>query len=173
MSPHHDATARAVTLHLVRHAHAGDPLRWDGPDSARPLSRKGRGQAERLGAFLATAGVRPERIVSSPKVRARETAELLGRALGLEPVLDKRLAEDCDLDQLGSVIEAARSADVMVVGHDPYLSELLDELIGAHGQVMRKGAIATIEIERPLVRGTGTLRWLVPPELLPADHEVG
>lgn len=162
-----------MTLHLVRHAHAGDPMRWDGPDAARPLSRKGRGQAERLGAFLAVAGVRPDRIVTSPKVRARETAELLGRAFGLEPVLDGRLAEYCDLDQLSSVIEATRSAEVMVVGHDPYLSELLGELIGAQDQVMRKGAIATIGTERPLGRGTGTLRWLVPPELLPADREVG
>lgn len=158
-------------IHLVRHAHAGDPMRWDGPDAARPLSRKGRGQAERLGAFLAAAGVRPDRIVSSPKVRARETAELLGTALGVVPVLDERLAEDCDLDQLGTIIGAAASAEVMVVGHDPYLSELLGELIGAQDQVMRKGAVATIAIERPLGRGTGTLRWLVPPELLRDDRD--
>lgn len=160
-------------IHLVRHAHAGDPLRWDGPDATRPLSRKGRGQVERLGAFLAAAGVRPDRIISSPKVRSRETAELLGRSLGLEPVLDERLAEDCDLDQLRSIVGAAGSADVMIVGHDPYLSELLSELIGAQDQVMRKGAIATIAIERSLARGTGTLRWLVPPELLPDDREDG
>jgi phosphohistidine phosphatase SixA len=119
------ATRDQLRIHLVRHAHAGDPARWDGPDAARPLSRKGRRQATRLGALLATADIRPERIVSSPKVRARETAELLGAALGVTPTLDDRLAEDCDLDELKAVVADAATADVMIVGHDPYLSELL------------------------------------------------
>jgi phosphohistidine phosphatase SixA len=54
----------------------------------------------------------------------------------------------------------------MVVGHDPDLSALLSVLIGARGQVMRKGALATIEVLRPLRPGEGVLRWLLPPELL-------
>jgi phosphohistidine phosphatase len=160
-----------VRIHLVRHAHAGDPMRWDGPDAARPLTRKGRRQATRLGAFLAAADIRPERIVSSPKVRARETSELLGKALRIEPVLDERLAVDCDLSELDAVLAAAGSEDVMVVGHDPYLSELMGELLGVGGQAMPKGAIATIDARRPLRRGSGSLRWFVPPELLPSDED--
>lgn len=173
MSPDHDVTARSVTLHLVRHAHAGDPDRWDGPDAARPLSRKGRGQAERLGAFLAAAGVRPDRIITSPKVRAVETAAIVGEALDLEPVQDARLAEGCGLSCLDAMVRDLDARAPMIVGHDPDLSLLLSVLTGARDQVMRKGAIATIEIERPLTRGAGTLRWLVPPELLPAEREDG
>lgn len=158
---------RVDTIHLVRHAHAGDALRWDGPDAARPLSRKGRTQATRLGAFLAAAGIHPGRILTSPKVRARETADLVGAALRVEPTIDERLAEDCDLPTLDALLGSSDVREVMVVGHDPYLSELLSELIGGSTGPMRKGAIATLEARRPLRPGAGTLRWLVPPELLP------
>ena len=58
----------------------------------------------------------------------------------------------------------------MVVGHDPDFSMLLSGLIGSAPQGMRKGALATIDIQRPLRAGTGTLRWLIPPELL-VDRE--
>lgn len=161
------ATDQLATIHLLRHAHAGDPDRWDGPDAARPLSHKGRGQAERLGAFLAVAGVRPDRIITSPKVRAAQTAAIVGAALGLEPVVDARLAEGCGLSCLESMLGGADAREPMVVGHDPDLSMLLSVLLGASGQVMRKGALATIAVERPLERGCGVLRWMVPPELLP------
>jgi phosphohistidine phosphatase len=166
-----DDELRASRVHLVRHAHAGDALRWDGPDAARSLTRKGRRQAAALGAFLAAAGVRPGRIITSPKVRARETADIVGAALGLEPVLDDRLADACDLRELDALVAAAGTRDVMIVGHDPYLSALLAELIGSSSQPMPKGAIATIDIERPLGPAQGTLRWFVPPRLLPATEE--
>jgi phosphohistidine phosphatase len=159
-----------VRLHLVRHAHAGDPMRWDGPDAARPLSHKGRVQASDLGAFLAAADVRPGRIVTSPKERARQTADIVGAALRLEPEQDDRLAVGCDLPTLEAILEDGTAPEVMVVGHDPYLSELLSELVGAAGQVMRKGAIATIDAPRPLRGGSGLLRWLIPPEILPRSR---
>jgi phosphohistidine phosphatase SixA len=161
---HRDETLR---IHLLRHAHAGDPLKWDGPDAARPLSAKGRRQAAALGALLVAADVRPEVIVSSPKVRARETADLVGAALGVTPVLDERLADDCDLQGLEDVVTDAGVREVMVVGHDPYLSELFGELLGAPGQAMPKGSIATFDVRRPLRRGGGGLRWFMPPAIVP------
>jgi len=158
-------------VHLLRHAHAGDPERWDGPDATRPLSRRGRGQAERLGAFLVAAGVRPDRIITSPKVRAAQTAAIVGTALGLEPVVDPRLAEGCGLACLDALLRDAGVREPMVVGHDPDLSMLLSAMLGADGQVMRKGALATIAVEPPIERGCGVLRWLVPPEVLPAPDD--
>ncbi len=161
---HDDRTHQRI--HLLRHAHAGDPLKWDGPDAARPLSRKGRGQAAALGTLLAAAGVRPDRILTSPKVRASETADIVGAALGLTPVLDERLADFCDLRELEDIVAEAGVREVMVVGHDPYLSELFGELLGAHGLAMPKGSIATIDIQRPLRPGGGGLCWFVPPAIL-------
>ena len=166
MTPRHDDASPLRAVHLLRHAHAGDAERWEGPDASRPLSGKGRRQAERLGAFLVGAGVKPDRIITSPKVRAAETATIVGSALGLEPVEDDRLAEGCDLADLDSLVLASGAREPMVVGHDPDFSELLSVLIGAPDQVMRKGALATIDVRRPLRPGEGVLRWLVPPELL-------
>ena len=65
-----------IELHLLRHADAGDPMAWDGPDEARPLSDKGERQADRLGRFLAGVGFAPDVIITSPKVRAAQTAEI-------------------------------------------------------------------------------------------------
>jgi phosphohistidine phosphatase len=158
-------------IHLVRHAHAGDPLKWEGPDAMRPLSRKGRRQAAALGALLGAAGVHPDRLVTSPKVRARETADIIGAALGVAPVLDDRLTDDCDLRELEDIVTHTGAREVMVVGHDPYLSELFSVLVGGDRLAMPKGAIATIDVERPLRPGTGSLCWFVPPSIVPASAE--
>ncbi len=166
MTPREQPVERLEAVHLLRHAHAGNPERWDGPDDVRPLSPKGRRQAERLGALLAAAGVGPDRIFTSPKVRAAQTATIVGAALGIAPVVDDRLAQGCDLADLDAMIEGSGAREPMVVGHDPDLSLLLSVLLGARGQVMRKGALATIDIRRPLRPGAGVLRWLVPPEVL-------
>ena len=67
-----DDTIARLRLHLLRHAHAGDPEAWSGDDALRPLTRKGRRQCELLGAFLDAHGVRPDVIVSEPQgARAR------------------------------------------------------------------------------------------------------
>jgi phosphohistidine phosphatase len=150
----------------VRHAHAGDPESWDGPDELRPLTRKGRRQAERLGAFLVRAGIRPDRIISSPKIRALQTAETIGHALGIDVDVDQRLSSGCSMGRLDGLIGDSGARAPMVVGHDPDFSMLLSELLGSGPQEMRKGAFATIDVRRPLRAGTGVLRWLVPPDLL-------
>ena len=84
--------AATVQLHLLRHAHAGDPAKWQGPDDLRPLSAKGRHQAEALGRHLDGVGLSFDLLVSSPLVRARQTAELVAERLALPVVVDGRLA---------------------------------------------------------------------------------
>ena len=81
-----------VELYLVRHADAGDPAKWVGPDAARPLSPKGETQSERLGRFIAGIGFRPDAILSSPKLRASQTADIVAGLLGVPVTLDERLA---------------------------------------------------------------------------------
>jgi len=156
-----------ATLHLLRHAHAGDSATWQGPDEQRPLTKRGRHQAERLGRFLVAGGIRPDVIVSSPKVRALQTAELVAEALDLPVTLDPRLGGGYDLADLEGIAADTKVAAPMLVGHDPDLSFALSGLCGAGGLTMRKGALATIDVRRPFRAGGGTLRWLVPPDLLP------
>jgi phosphohistidine phosphatase len=156
-----------MLLHLLRHAHAGDPEGWQGPDAARPLSDKGRAQAERLGSFLADIAFRTDAIITSPKVRAAQTAEIVAGHLGVAVTEDERLAGALDLERIEAVLADARDPErPVLVGHDPDFSELLGLLCDAANAPMRKGAFARIEVDRPLGPGGGTLRWLIPPDAL-------
>ena len=163
MADHRDS----VQLHLLRHAHAGEPTGWTGSDDERPLSAKGEEQAERLGRFLASVGFRPDIIVSSPKIRAARTGEIVGKALGLEVRLDERLGGSLDLVSIEAILfDLDEPLKPILVGHDPDFSDLAASLTGSATMTMRKGAFARIDVPRPLEAGGGTLRWLVSPDLL-------
>jgi len=153
-------------LYLLRHAHAGNPAEWTGDDAQRPLSNKGRRQADRLGQFLAERGFAPDAIVSSPKLRARQTAERIADAIGIGISLDERLAQPLDLDVVGSIIDGMGGTSAVLVGHDPDFSELAASLCGAAYLPLRKGALARIDLSLPLQPAAGIMRWLLPPELV-------
>lgn len=173
---HHEAMTRArYEVYLLRHADAGDPIAWQGDDADRPLSRKGTRQAERLGAFLARIGFKTDATLSSPKTRARETAEIVAEAIGGEVTLDERLAAGFGLEALAAALdEAARSNDdtaadrsrILLVGHDPDFSAVLSELCDASSFSLAKGALARVDLDGPPEPGAGRLRWLVPPDAL-------
>ena len=156
-----------VQLHLLRHAHAGDPEGWTGPDAARPLSAKGEQQAERLCRFLAGVGFNPDAIITSPTVRAARTAEIVAAALDVDVREDERLARSLDLVTVEAILfDAGEPEKPVLVGHDPDFSDIVAALCETSDIPMRKGAFARIDADRPLARGGGTLRWLVPPDLL-------
>jgi phosphohistidine phosphatase len=156
-----------IRLHLLRHADAGDPLTWNGPDADRPLSDKGRRQAERLGRLLAATGFETDSLVSSPKLRAVQTAEGVAVALGIEVVIDDRLGGGLDEESVAALLaDAGGPRRPVLVGHDPDFSWLLSALVGAEIG-MKKGAMARVDIDGELTDGGGTLRWLITPDLLP------
>jgi phosphohistidine phosphatase len=156
-----------VELYLLRHADAGDPGKWDGPDAARPLSPKGEKQSERLGRFLAGMAFRPDAILSSPKLRASQTADIVAGQLGVPVTLDERLGGGVDEAVAEAILRDAGDVQrVVLVGHDPDFSSLLQSLCVAPNIEMKKGALARIDVERPVGPGRGDLRWLVPPDLL-------
>jgi phosphohistidine phosphatase len=165
----HDGTAHGSTtrLYLLRHADAGDPEAWSGPDEARPLSGKGEKQSRRLGKLLASVGFAPSVILSSPKLRAKQTAEILADELGLEVTIDERLALGLDAVAVEAILfDTGEPEEPVLVGHDPDFSELSAWLIGAPSFQMKKGALVRIDTVRPISKASGTLRWLVPPDLL-------
>ncbi|HET9085097.1 MAG TPA: histidine phosphatase family protein [Candidatus Limnocylindrales bacterium] len=158
-----------MLLHLLRHADAGDPEAWQGPDSLRPLSAKGRRQSKRLGDHLAAIGFTTDVIVTSPKIRAEQTADIVGERLKVRVTVDDRLGGGFDIETLDELLTDAGDPDrIVLVGHDPDFSETLSTLCGPRLE-MKKGAFARIEVERPLRAGRGTLRWLLPPDAL-KDH---
>lgn len=158
-----------IAVHLLRHAHAGDAERWIGDDAVRPLSEKGRRQSERIGRLLAAIDEAPDLFITSPRVRAAQTAEIVAEALGAKVVVDTRLAGMLDGGVLSDILAAnADSERPCLVGHDPDFSELLGELLGTPPIPMRKGALARVDVgSRSVVPGRAILRYLVPPELLP------
>ncbi len=154
-------------LLFVRHAHAGNAMGWDSPDDLRPLTAKGLRQATRLGNLLAAADVHPDVLLSSARLRAVQTAEVLSAALGCAVQLDARLADGLSLENLRQIIEETSGAgQLLLVGHDPDFSDLVSDLVGAPIAV-RKGALVRVEVEAGGVApGAGILRWLIPPEAL-------
>jgi 8-oxo-dGTP diphosphatase len=103
----------ASTLFLVRHAKAADRVAWSGADRERPLTKRGRVQAERLA--LALAPERPALLAASPWLRCVETAAPLAAALGVDLRLDDRLGYDRP-DLAAWVREAAGHPGPCVVG---------------------------------------------------------
>lgn len=162
--------ADRTELLLLRHADAGDPVAWTRPDAERPLSPKGHRQAARTAAWLTSIDHKPDAIISSPKVRAAETAAHVADAFGMAVVEDPRLAGPLDVRILGEILhDAGESHRPMLVGHDPDFSELAADLSGVATIEMKKGALARIDVSTPIEPGGGILRWLVPPDALPGD----
>ena len=161
-----------LELHLLRHADAGDPLAWNGDDAARPLSRKGERQAERLAAFLAEQGFAPDVVITSPKVRARRTAEIVAASLGAPLVEETRLAGPFAAADVDAILADAGSvARPVLVGHDPDFSELLRGLVASPRVSMKKGALARVDVRGSVETGEATLRWLIPPDALAARRD--
>ena len=122
-------------LWLLRHAEAADGF----PDDERPLTDRGIRQAEAAGRALARLGTDIEVCLSSPKLRALQTAQRACGPLGLEVTVEPRLAgEPFDPAEL-----TAGFGDVLLVGHDPSFSLLLHDLTGVQAR-MRKGGLAAI-----------------------------
>jgi phosphohistidine phosphatase SixA len=156
-----------IELHFLRHADAGDPMAWDGPDEDRPLSDKGEKQSERLGRFLAGVAFAPDAVITSPKVRASQTAEIVARHLGVPVLIDDRLASGLDLAGVEATLRSAGDpVRPVLVGHDPDFTDLVELLTASSAVVMKKGAMLRIDIERPLAPGGGQLAWLITPSLL-------
>ena len=168
MSTMPTSQAEPLQLYLLRHADAGDPMAWTGDDADRPLSAKGKRQARRLGSLLAEIGFKPDLILTSPKVRAAQTAKIVGNAIEVKPADERRLANSFELSDVGSMLAAHPEAKrVVLVGHDPDFSSVASTLTGTAIE-LRKGAIARIDLQDASpAAGQGALRWLIPPGVVP------
>ena len=122
---------------LLRHGEAEE----GSPDAERRLTAKGEEQARAAGLALKALGEHVDACVTSPKVRARDTARLACEPLGVEVVEDERL-EGGPFD-VGEVVEG-HGEDVLLVGHDPDFSMAIHDATGAQVR-MPKGGLAGID----------------------------
>jgi phosphohistidine phosphatase len=162
----------AVDLYLIRHADAL-PLGEGGTtdDADRPLSDEGRQQAQRLTEALQRHGIRPAKVLTSPLLRARDTAEgILRHWTGDRPELVEcpELKPGFRQKRLARVLEKLDDSSVALVGHQPDLGRWAAWLIGSKkAQVeFAKGGMAYLACEEDVRRGAGSLVWLVTSEWL-------
>ena len=163
---------RMKTLLVLRHAKSS----WNDPaldDHERPLNKRGRRDAPRMGALVRKYGLIPDLVISSDAVRARLTAEAVAEAARYagEILLDPHLYLACPADILSLLPTVRENPEtVMIVGHNPGLETLVEQLTGER-QDLPTAALAQIDLPidqwRDLTRSTrGTLVGLWRPEQL-------
>lgn len=155
-----------MQLLLLRHA---DAVPSASTDDARPLSDKGRQQAQRVARFCKERGIQPDVILSSPFVRAEETAQIVAEELASELVLSAFLAAGMMPFAAMEELRASMHFEcVMLVGHEPDLGSLAGALLGAGnpGAIrFRKATLASLDVET-LTCGGANLEFLVPAKMV-------
>jgi phosphohistidine phosphatase len=157
-------------LYLVRHGLAeerGDA--WP-DDTKRPLTADGMSRMRKAARGLARLGVTFDLVLTSPLVRARQTAEILAGANDPRPSLVNvdSLAPDGSYAALVADLEKlARKTRIALVGHEPAIGELAARLIGSrHSIEFKKGAVCRVDVDEIPPGGPGDLRWLLTPKIL-------
>jgi phosphohistidine phosphatase len=158
-----------LELYLIRHGLAADRGAAYPDDSLRPLTGRGLSATRRSGKALNALGVGIDVILTSPLVRARQTADTLAATLAAAPAV-----VSCDaLAPAGmpaavvQEVRRARKTRVALVGHEPNIGELAARLLGTSIPVpFKKGAICRLDFEVLPPKGMGVLRWFLPPKVL-------
>ena len=163
-----------MMLYFLRHASAGQSLVSPKKDEKRALDREGIEQCGYVGRALTALEVQVDVIVSSPLKRATQTASLVGNELGHEGKLqiDAGLRPGAGLADFRKLLEKySRQEAIMVVGHNPNLSQFLGAVISDSGceasLELKKGAVAKVEMRR----SSGTLQWCLTPKVVRALYD--
>jgi phosphohistidine phosphatase len=163
-----------MILNFLRHASAGQHIANPKKDEKRALDKEGIEQCGYVGRALAALNVQVDAIVSSPLKRATQTASLVGNEVGYEGKLqiDAGLRPQAGLADFRKLLDKySRQEAIMVVGHNPNLSQFLGSVIsdsGCEASVdLKKGAVAKVEMRRSL----GTLQWCLTPKAVRTLYE--
>jgi phosphohistidine phosphatase len=164
-----------MNLYILRHASAG--LRRPNPilDRKRPLDKDGKRHCLQLAAVLNAMDLQFDLIVSSPLKRSMQTASLVGTETGYEAKIlsSAALAPDATYTQFQRLLrECAGHENLLVVGHNPNLTQFLGRLMVTAGGAtageasvrLRKGSLARLN----LTRGPATLQWMLDPRTVRA-----
>jgi phosphohistidine phosphatase len=157
-----------MIIYFVRHASAGQHLPNPRKDDKRPLDSDGMEQCGYVGRALAAINAQPDVIISSPLKRATQTASLVGNELGYEGKLqlDPAVKPNASYADFRRMLEKySRYEAIMVVGHNPSISEFLARIVVKSGSEalidFKKGAVARVET----VRQAATLNWFFTPKM--------
>jgi phosphohistidine phosphatase len=156
-----------LELFVLRHGEAGKALPPSPKELQRPLTEAGREEIESIGKSLKSWGLNFDIVLTSPLRRAKETAETVAKVLEIED----RLEESDDLKPEGNRLQLFNKlskmksqASVLIVGHEPYLSVLIGDIIAGNPNShisLKKGGMAKIEIDTFSPKILGELKWLL------------
>jgi phosphohistidine phosphatase len=157
-----------MEVYFLRHADAGAAAGGKGGDFERPLSPEGIDRMEREAVAISRLRPGVDAILTSPLVRARQTAEILAKELRMEKALivDKRLAPGFAAKDLAAILAERRSSPgVVLVGHEPDFGRVISAFTGGSRIECKKGSLARVDVDDPS-SAAGTLAWLLPPRVL-------
>lgn len=165
-----------MNLYLIRHAIAADPGPEFEDDSQRPLTEKGRRKMVNIARGLKTLDTRFELMISSPYLRALDTARILAKTLHMEQdeiAISENLTPTAPPAQIiGEINEKYASAgSIALVGHEPLLSSLIGLLTAGDETIsitMKKGGVCLLSAENLFHERRATLEWLLMPRHLAA-----
>ncbi len=154
-----------VELYLIRHGVAVDRGTPGVPDAKRPLTEEGVQRVRGVARGLQRLGIRPQRIYTSPWLRAVQTAEWLSAELEVEPPKPvDAMVPAAPKSRLMTVLSEESALSIALVGHESHLSQLLSYLITGSEDAaidIRKGGVACLTCEGKASAGAATLRWLL------------
>ena len=158
-----------MKLLILRHAAAARPDSPAVADEDRPLTSRGRKRFKKAAKGLAEIMGAPDLLLTSPLLRARQTAKIAGKVWKLEPTEEPLLAGGSPEALLQSMVVHPEHSVVALVGHEPDVSRLLAHVVGGGGErfPFKKGGAAFVELGDGTDR-VGRLIWFMPPRCLRA-----
>lgn len=155
-----------MKLYFVRHGRAENREEWFREDSLRPLTKEGKQRMAVSAEKMQTLGLAPDAILTSPLVRARQTADIVADVLGVEVVELEALGPGFSVNRLQGVLaDFADAESLMLVGHEPDFSFTVEDLIGGGSVLVKKGSLIRVDLDS-LAPPRGELVWMIPPKLL-------
>ncbi len=163
-----------MQVFLVRHAiaHERNHVRWPN-DALRPLTTAGMRRFQKAAYGLTRWLPKRTALLTSPYVRARETAAILAEALGIRKIIEcSELAASEPTQAWFALLRKHKETAVVLVGHEPNLSSFLAAALAGDRTRIRvefkKGGAACVDFPRRVEAGQATLRWMLPPRVLRA-----
>lgn len=157
-----------MMCYFLRHGAAGDAQTWEGADFDRALTSEGKKRIAREAKAIADLDLEIQLVVTSPLVRARQTAQIVVDELDLRDALveDERVGLGFSKGRLGDILsDHPKVSAIMLVGHEPSMGQTIGDLIGGADIDFKKGSLACVDVASgPELRGR--LVWLAAPKLL-------
>ena len=154
-------------VYMIRHSFAADPGSVVGGDFERPLTERGKQVFTHMARWLIGRGISGERILHSPLVRARQTAEILARAWDLELSPENARAwigSGMPLEDLLEELKSSPAESVAIVGHEPRMSSCTSALVAGGKLHFLPATIACIRFGGRIDEGQGQLEWMLSPK---------